>query len=163
MADIIERDGFQLSRNAYDWLGDGVYFFQDGPLRAWQWAREQHEDDAAVIGADIRLVDCMDMLDLSWVDVLRDAYDEIVSQLEEEGQAIPRQSAGAHPLDRDVINYAVSVLEDSGTHISCVRSVFQEGQPIYPGSALYALSHVQIDVRDTETCIRRIWRASRGR
>ena len=58
---------FQLSRNDYDWLGDGVYFFQDGLLRAWQWARERHGDEAAVIGAEIRLVDCMDLLD-SWLD-----------------------------------------------------------------------------------------------
>ena len=127
MADIIGREGFRLSQNDYDWLGDGVYFFQDGSLRAWQWARERHGDDAAVIG-----------------------------------QAVPTQSGGAHPLDREVINYAVSVLEDSGTRISCVHSAFPEGRPVYPGSAFYGRSHVQIAVRDTEACIRRIWRDSRG-
>ena len=70
MADIIEREGFRLSQNDYDWLGDGVYFFQDGLFRAWQWARDRHGDDAAVIGADIRLVDCMDLLGVSWNEVL---------------------------------------------------------------------------------------------
>jgi hypothetical protein len=27
--------GFRISSNDWDWLGDGVYFFQDAPLRAW--------------------------------------------------------------------------------------------------------------------------------
>ena len=118
MADIIGREGFRLSQNDYDWLGDGVYFFQDGSLRAWQWARERHGDDAAVIGADIRLVDCMDLLDVGRNRILSNAHGEYTRRLEEAGQAVPTQSGGAHPLDREVINYAVSVVEDSGTRIS---------------------------------------------
>ena len=34
-AEVILREGFRPSRNAYDWLGDGIYFFQDAPLRAF--------------------------------------------------------------------------------------------------------------------------------
>ncbi len=39
-AQSIERDGFKLSEKRWDWLGDGVYFFQDGPYRAraLEWA-----------------------------------------------------------------------------------------------------------------------------
>ena len=162
MADTIEREGFKLSRNDYDWLGDGVYFFQDGLLRAWQWACGQHGDDAAVVGADIRLADCMDLLDVGWNEVLSSAYGEFARRRRAIGRAVPTQSGGAHTLDREVINYAVSVLEDSGTRISCVRSAFPEGRPVYPGSALYDRSHVQIAVRDTNTCISRIWRESSG-
>ena len=162
MADIIEREGFRLSRNDYDWLGDGVYFFQDGSLRAWQWARERHGDDAAVIGADIRLVDCMDLLDLGWSGILSNAHIEYVGLLEKIGRAAPTQSEGAHTLDRDVINYAVDMLARRGVRIACVRAAFQEGGPVYPGSAFYNLSHVQIAIREPEDCIRRIWRESRA-
>ncbi len=162
MADIIERDGFRLSRNDYDWLGDGVYFFQDGLLRAWQWARERHGDDAAVIGAEIRLVDCMDLLDVGNYEVLSNAFDEYVGLLGRAGRAVPTQSEGAHPLDRDVINYAVDMLARRGVRITCVRATFQEGRPVYQGSAFYNLSHVQIAVREPEDCIRRIWRESKA-
>ncbi len=31
-------NGFRASDNDYDWLGTGIYFFQDAPLRAKQWA-----------------------------------------------------------------------------------------------------------------------------
>jgi len=34
VAQVILRDGFVVSRNVYEWLGDGVYFFQDSPNRA---------------------------------------------------------------------------------------------------------------------------------
>ena len=160
MADIIERDGFQLSRNAYDWLGDGVYFFQDGPLRAWQWAREQHGDGAAVIGADIRLVDCIDLLDLGWNEVLSHAYDRYAASLRETGQRLPSQTGGAHQLDRAVVNYAVGSLREVGVRIACVRSAFLEGEPVYPGSSFRSQSHVQVAVRDPDRCILRIWRES---
>ncbi len=133
-----------------------------GARAAWRWARERHGDDAAVIGADIRLVDCMDLLDVSWNEVLFNSYGEFIRHRRAIGRAAPTQSGGAHTLDREVINYAVSVLEDSGTHISCVRSAFPEGRPVYPGSAIYDRWHVQIAVRDTEACISRIWRESRG-
>ena len=162
MADIIEREGFRLSRNDYDWLGDGVYFFQDGLLRAWQWARERHGDDAAVIGADIRLVDCMDLLDVGWNEILSNAHDEYISLLEKIGRAAPIQTEGVHSLDRDVINYAVDMLARRGARVACVRAAFQEGRPVYPDSAFYNLSHVQIAVREPGDCIRRIWREGRA-
>ncbi|MGB5637309.1 MAG: hypothetical protein WBM44_25005 [Waterburya sp.] len=40
---IIEQ-GFNFSINDYDWLGTGVYFFQDAPLRASSWASFRYPD-----------------------------------------------------------------------------------------------------------------------
>ena len=34
----IQSNGFVASDNDYDWLGTGIYFFQDAPIRAKQWA-----------------------------------------------------------------------------------------------------------------------------
>lgn len=52
-AERILASGFQISRNEYDWLGDGAYFFQDAPERALEWARARFGDEVAVIGAEI--------------------------------------------------------------------------------------------------------------
>ena len=158
IAHIIEREGFQLSRNTYDWLGDGVYFFQDGLLRAWEWAGARHGEDAAIIGADIHIVNCLDMLDLGWNEVLSDGYDGYIQLLRKTGRSEPTQSGRAHPLDREVINYTVSVLNDNGIPIACVRASFREGRPVYPNSAFFDRSHIQIAVRDPDTCIQRHWR-----
>ena len=157
-ADAIEAEGFKVSRNPYDWLGDGVYFFQHAPRRAWEWAFERFGSQGAVVGAEIRLSECMDLLDVGWNDVLSDAHDEYVRLLGASGRSIPTQSTGAHPLDREVINYTVGVLNEIGIPIACVRAAFREGRPVYPDSALYNRAHIQIAVRDSENCIKRIWR-----
>jgi hypothetical protein len=38
------------SENAYDWLGEGIYFWEHSPGRALRWATEQFRRRAAVIG-----------------------------------------------------------------------------------------------------------------
>ena len=156
-ANAVIRDGFLLSQNSYDWLGDGVYFFQDAPNRAWEWAHSRHPDDPAVVGADLELADCMDLLDNAWIPVLADAYNAYIGLLKETGRTPPAQTGGAHRLDREVINYAIGVLSQSGIEISCVRGAFAEGRPAYPGSALYDRTHVQISVRDVSKCVRQVW------
>ncbi|HVC32111.1 MAG TPA: hypothetical protein VNL16_01240 [Chloroflexota bacterium] len=110
----ILRDGYRFSRNEYDWLGDGVYFWQDAPQRAWQWAKEHHGPNAAVIRSLIRLDDCMDLLDIHWTRVLTDVYDSFLSQMKRANLPLPRQTRAAHRLDRAVINYAVGILSAQG-------------------------------------------------
>jgi hypothetical protein len=148
-AESILRDGFKVSRNEYDWLGDGVYFFQDAPLRAWEWANTHCGADAAVIGSVIRLEDCMDFLDIQWATALSEIYDSFLTFFKRTGMALPIQSTGAHRLDRAVINYAIGVLEEERKMlVRCVRAAFMEGGPVYPNSALFDRAHVQIAVRD---------------
>jgi hypothetical protein len=144
----ILHEGFWISRNEYDWLGDGVYFWQDAPRRAWEWANMRYGADAAVVGALIRLDDCMDLLDIYWSRALTDTYNAYLAQSKRARLSLPRQTRGAHRLDRAVINYAVGVLAEQGIVIRSVRAAFVEGTPVYPRSALLDRSHVQIAVRD---------------
>lgn len=90
----------------------------------------------------------MDLLDVSWARVLNETYDLFLKHLKAIGQATPLQTLGAHRLDRDVINYAVGVLEEKGLRIRTVRAAFSEGASIFPTSALFDRAHVQIAVRD---------------
>ena len=144
----ILAEGFKVSANDYDWLGDGVYFFQDARLRAWEWAWKLYHEEAAVIGAKIDFSDCMDLLDIGWAHFLAKAYDGFLGKLKETGLQIPRQTRGAHRLDREVINYAVAILSESGRIIRSVRAAFSEGAPVFSDSALFDRAHVQIAVRD---------------
>ena len=70
----IQTAGFQCNTNPYDWLGEGVYFFQDATKRAKTWA-EQHLQPV-VIGAEISLEACMDFLDIEWWETLKLIFDE---------------------------------------------------------------------------------------
>ena len=145
--DSILAQGLRYSTNEWDWLGDGVYFFQDSPLRALEWAEEHHgKSNAIVLRATIRLESCVDLLDIAWWPTLRLTH----SQFVEREKALPKQTAtsGAHRLDRAVLNYMVTVLGESGQAVRCLRAAFVEGERLFPASALYSRSHVQIAVRD---------------
>ena len=156
-AELILNGNFIPSRNRYDWLGDGVYFFQDAPMRAWDWARENHGSEAAVVGAELLLVDCIDMLDTAWTNVMTRAYDRFLEYHKRAGFDFPTQTQGAHRLDREVVNYTIGVLAERGMTIRCVRASFEEGRPVYPDSAFYDRSHVQIAIRDVDACVTRKW------
>ena len=43
------------SENAYDWLGERIYFWEHSPTRALRWATEGFRKRAAVVGAVIQL------------------------------------------------------------------------------------------------------------
>ncbi|HEX6042509.1 MAG TPA: hypothetical protein VFZ20_31010 [Longimicrobium sp.] len=153
----ILSSGFEISRNDYDWLGDGAYFFQDAPMRALEWARQRYGDHAAVIGAEIDLRNCVDLIDAKWHEVVRESYTDLVSRLQASAQPLPRQTHGAHRLDREVINRMTAVLESRGVLVRVVRAAFAEGDPLFPGSALWSQSHIQVAVRDPAAIVR-IWR-----
>jgi hypothetical protein len=155
-AKTILEQGFLISRNDYDWLGDGVYFFQDAPHRALEWAAEHH-GEGVTIGSVIRLEGCMDLLDIRWFRTLNEIYDSFLRQMKRAGALLPIQSSRAHRLDRAVINYAVGILKTKGIDVRVVRAAFDEGAPAFPGSALFDRSHVQIAVRDLNL-IEKIWR-----
>lgn len=132
----ILRDGFRSSANEYDWLGDGTYFFQDAPHRAHKWATKLFPTSPAVIKCEITLAGCMDFLDIKWHRALADAHDGFLRLIKDTGLVPPKQSAGAHRLDRHVINYLVGLLAEQGHPIKTVRGAFAEGAPVYP-SPLY--------------------------
>jgi hypothetical protein len=158
-AQRILASGFEPSRNDYDWLGDGAYFFQDAPVRAMEWARQRHGPDAAVVAAEIDLADCMDLLDIPGHAQVARTYTRYRAELEERRLPLPRQSPGAHRLDCAVLNYLSDVLKDEGVPIQSIRAVFTEGNATFRGSALLDLSHVQIAVRNP-SAILRSWRVT---
>jgi hypothetical protein len=99
-AAVILRDGFLPSDNDYDCLGNGVYFFEDGLTQARAWAERAHPGEPAVVEADVRLEDCIDLKDsVGWVPVLAQAHDELrITRVQ--GVPVPRQTSREHRLDR---------------------------------------------------------------
>ena len=47
---ILEGDDpLSPSYNAYDWLGSGIYFWEDAPERAMQWAVEMKKPQSVIM------------------------------------------------------------------------------------------------------------------
>jgi hypothetical protein len=148
---VILRDGVIRSDNDYDCLGDGVYFFEDGRAQTGAWATRAPPIEPAVVQADVRLEDCMDLKDsVGLVPLLAQAHDEVLRISPERGLPLPRQTGSTHRLDGVVIEVTVAILEREGIRIRGVRAVFAEGAPAFSGSFLSEGFHVQLAVRDTD-------------
>ena len=149
--EIIDR-GFNLSTNDYDWLGTGVYFFQDAPVRALAWASERYPDSPAVIKSELVLENCIDLLDIAWNPIIRETYEMFVLEYKKANIPLPRQNSQkskAHRLDCAFFNYIVEkVFASRDLTIDSVRAVFNEGDRVYPSSAIFDRSHIQILIRD---------------
>jgi len=55
---LLKGQPFQLSKNEYDWLGAGAYFWENDPVRAYQWSvdaieRRKSRAKPGVVGAVI--------------------------------------------------------------------------------------------------------------
>ena len=89
---IAGEDELLPSENDYDWLGHGIYFWENSLARAQMWAEQQSQrKDTSVkkpfaIGATIDLGNCLDLLDQYWLDYVGDAYTFMVEELEAEGK-----------------------------------------------------------------------------
>jgi hypothetical protein len=157
---IIEQ-GFNFSINDYDWLGTGVYFFQDAPLRAYSWATERYPDAPAVIKSKLVLENCLDLLDIGWFPLIRETYDLFVTAYRKTNIPLPRQNpqrSKAHRLDCAFFNYLVGeIIESQGENVGAIRAVFNEGDRIYADSAIFDRAHIQIAIRNLtlieESCL----------
>jgi hypothetical protein len=115
-ANTILSEGFRISDNDYDWLGEGVYFFQDAPYRAMQWATQQHPQHPAVIRAVIQLDNCIDLLDIKWFPPLKIVYNSFREGYQRFERPLPKQNptlSKAHRLDCAFFNYATELLRFS--------------------------------------------------
>lgn len=141
------------SQNAYDWLGEGVYFWEASRTRAMEWAVEKFGDQADVLEAEIELGDCLSLLESTHHNGLLAAYRQLRADLRRRGLTMPRNHKKLHDLDNLVINDFVRLKAVHGIRFQTVRGVFEEGRPVFPGSAILKQSHIQVAVRDFR-CIR---------
>jgi hypothetical protein len=154
-ATAILAEGFRASDNDYDWLGTGIYFFQDAPIRAKQWATQQHPQDPAVIYSHIRLDNCIDLFDIGWQPLLKKVYNSFVEQYQSTNQPLPKQNperSKAHRLDCTFFNFAIELISQEQP-IDSIRAVFMEGERLFPSSAIFELAHIQIAVRNPNLII----------
>lgn len=156
------------SENTYDWLGHGIYFWEHGPARAFEWAEQQarrkgsHIKRPAVLGAVIQLGNCFDLLDVRFTKELSIEAAALEQALGIQGRSLPHnETAGTGDYDwlrrhRDcfVLNTVIPRMEQRySTTFHSVRGVFQEGEPAFNGAGIKLKSHIQIAVRDPRALI----------
>ncbi len=146
------------SDKSFDWLGHGMYFWENNPQRALLWAEQKKEagtlKEPSVIGAVIDLGRCFDLLDSGNIELLKNCFDLFQSDSEKLDKPIPQNVD--HPkdsghdrvlryLDCAVIEYTHSFLKAKGEEpFDSVRAAFIEGEPIYRGAGFNSKTHIQI-------------------
>lgn len=157
------------SKNVYDWLGNGVYFWLNDPQRAYEWAEDYSKrkpnlvKTPAVIGAVIDLGMCLNLCERESILLLQRSYSDLALAFDKLGLNINsefqnrRADAGGFKLLREldcvVIEHAIEMVSSFGSSFDTVYGYFQEGTDAYTGSGIKAKSHIQIAVRNLD-CIK---------
>lgn len=158
-AEILVRGaGFTHSENGTDWLGHGVYFWEYGPKMAWDWAVDRYgENNAAVVGAMVRLGRCLDFVDPENGTILERGYEELADILGDDN--LPSNANSDKHLDCAVLNYIYESLEEGENSADSARAIFVPSAPMsrfWTRSGLFRGSHVQLCVRN-DSNILAVW------
>ncbi|WP_433896566.1 hypothetical protein [Sphingobacterium mizutaii] len=154
------------SENEYDWLGNGMYFWENSPSRALEYAenlkanpeRAKHPvKDPCVIGAIIHLGNCLDLLDYENLKILKAGFELLKATTDK----LPKNIAigklnelMVRKLDCAVIQTIHEVRrEEMLREFDSVRGVFWEGAELYPNAGFREKDHIQLCIRNPN-CIK---------
>jgi len=168
---------FIKSNKPYDWLGHGMYFWENNYDRAMEWAENKKKrgdiETPAVIGAVLAIGRCFDLLDSQFIKMLKEYYDLMVIEYASIGHALPEnkdlkfdkhKDKLLRNLDCGVIEFMHGSIEknilaqekergySSYKMFDSTRGVFEESGPAFPGAGIKEKSHIQICVRNSN-CI----------
>jgi len=146
------------SNNKYDWLGSGLYFWEDSHSRALRWAQAENKiKSPAVLGAIIDLGNCLNLIDAENLDMVKAAHAAYLEFCQITGDQ-PLQNKGrnlrARYLDKAVFETLHKLRENEAKQpFDTVRAFFVEGELLYPDAGLRSLDHIQICVREPRQII----------
>lgn len=168
----------EISSKPYDWLGSGVYFWENNYTRALQWATDKANKGElttpAVLGAVLQLGNCCDFLDSKYTEMVGAFYRAMSEEYSSAGKSLPvnldakedeNQDKLVRLLDCATIEYMHKSVTnsyfadiDAGNHsiwkiFDSVRGAFSEGGPAFPGAKIEMKSHIQICIRNLN-CIK---------
>lgn len=149
------------SDNDYDWLGNGIYFWEQNYTRAYEWAVHRFGSDAAVIGAVIDLGYCLNLTDSASAEILRQGYAILHYRCEITKADLPQNKRSPKSQDILLRHLDCAVIQQihdfnrtmEKPEFDSVRGIFTEGGPVYEGAAFLEKTHVQLCVRNPN-CIK---------
>lgn len=157
------KKSLRPSNNNWDWLGDGIYFWQNNYDRAHDYATNPPPgvkiDEPAVLGAVFSLGNCLDLTDKKYIDIAKYAFETLKQSTEIEGTKLPTnhnppdsknsRDKILRKLDCAVIKRIHFEMEKLGEPpFDSVRGVFLEGDELYAGAGFWEKTHIQVCIRN---------------
>ncbi|QOW10593.1 hypothetical protein Q73A0000_09515 [Kaistella flava (ex Peng et al. 2021)] len=171
--DIVKK-----SQEAFDWLGNGFYIWENNYARALKWAEDKQARGTlttpSVVGVIYQLDYCLDFTDSEFIDILADYYDLMKGDLDVAGKSLPQNKnllkdkyhdLILRELDCAVIEYLhqkidEEIKKDTKSNgysnlkpFETVRGIFTEGGPAFEGAGIQLKNHIQICIRNLN-CIK---------
>lgn len=167
------------SDNNYDWLGHGIYFWENNPERALEFARRIKQypkmscgkiDTPAVVGAIIDLGHCFNLLDSKFIALLKTGYNVVAENFRQSEESMPENTA--IDTNGDILRRCLDCAVIEAVHnkqdelvkngkadyqFDTTRGVFIEGEQVYPTAGFRSKNHIQICVRNPN-CIKGYFR-----
>lgn len=175
---LISLNKIKVSDKPYDWLGHGIYFWENNYDRALQWAKDKEKRNqiskAAVIGAVLSLDYCLDLTDANFIDLLPAYYLLMCNDYKQINKELPKNKDILQDKNRDLLlrDLDCAVIEFMHQRISeeiakdiknkgysdyknfdSARGLFTEGGPAFPGAGIQKKNHLQICIRNSN-CIK---------
>lgn len=154
------------STSKNEWLGHGIYFWENDPQRALEWAQEGNAkkkiEEPDVVGAIIDLGLCLDLTTRVGLDEVARAYSALERSFNTFGAPLPSNSVGPDKLRRELDCAVIQALhlyrkDEKLVPYQSVRAPFPEAGELYDGAGFRARNHIQIAVIDS-SCIKGYFR-----
>ncbi|OAT54932.1 hypothetical protein [Providencia heimbachae] len=172
--DSVVKNGTSISssENNYDWLGHGVYFWEGSYDRALDWAKRSNKiKNPAVIGAFIKLGNCIDLLDSEHLQKIKATYQIYSLECQELQIDLPSNKVNINgisfvreldcqvilrlqQINNELIAEELGLESTSGQNkrqiqnhpnfIDSVRGMFPEGAELYDGAGFRDKNHIQL-------------------
>lgn len=162
-----------ISQKPYDWLGHGIYFWENNYERALQWAEDKKSrgtiKNPAVLGAALYLGHCCDLTDSKYINLLATTYAKMARLHQSQNKELPQNRDLPHDKHKDrilryldcaVIESMHDVIEEEVQQdisqkgfsetkpFDSTRGIFTEGGPAFEGSGIQSKTHTQICIRN---------------
>lgn len=167
---LLGEEDLRRSENGYDWLGHGIYFWDNNLDRAFEYALflKEHSNRSrrpistpSALGAILNLGHCLDLLDYGSLSLLRSSYEVLEVYCKNVGLDLPRNYHSG--LNKDLLRRELDCAVIETLHktriinqlpaFDSVRGVFWEGKELYPNAGFREKDHIQICIRNPN-CIK---------
>lgn len=151
---IIQHQPMKKSENSYDWLGNGIYFWENSYQRAYEWASLRYGEKGCVIGAFIDLGYCLDLTDYNNMPILKAGYEMLKELCNNSSLELPTNKKGRSETDVLLRDLDCAVIQQIHEYnkmkrlksYDSVRGIFLEGEKVYDGSEFREKTHTQVSI-----------------
>jgi hypothetical protein len=160
---------FKKSENGYDWLGHGMYFWENDAERALEFAtfKKEHPqkgrkniENPSVVATIINLGFCLDLVNSGSLQLVKFAHSLFIQKITaNDSEPLKNKPLkGGHDLIFRHLDCAVVETLHTYRHenhlqpFDSVRGVFWEGEDLYENAGFKEKNHIQICIRNS-SCV----------